>query len=55
MSGRVTYFAARGGLSKSITTTPTADTQFLQITSGIVTLPTGDVTMAGEVFTFLYQ
>ena len=55
MSGRVTYFASRGGLSKSITTTPTANTQFLQITSGIVTLPTGDVTMAGEVFTFLYQ
>ena len=55
MSGRVTYFAARGGLSKSITTLPTADTQYLQITSGIVTLPTGDIAMAGEVFTFLYQ
>jgi len=55
MSGRVTYFASRGGLSKSITTTATSNTQYLQITSGIVTLPTGDIAMAGEVFTFLYQ
>lgn len=55
MSGRVTYFAARGGLSKSITTTATADTQYLQITSGLITLPTGDIAYAGEVFTFLYQ
>lgn len=55
MSGRVTYFAARGGLSKSITSSPTADTQYLQINSGVVALPTGDIAMAGEVFTFLYQ
>ena len=55
MSGRVTYFASRGGLSKSITTSVTANTQYLQITSGIITLPTGDIAMAGEVFTFLYQ
>ena len=55
MAWAVTYFAARGGLSKSITSSPTANTQYLQITSGVVTLPTGDVAMAGEVFTFLYQ
>ena len=55
MSGRVCYFAARGGLSKAITSSPTADTQYIQITSGVVTLPTGDIAMAGEVFTFLYQ
>jgi len=55
MIGRTTYFASRGGLSKSITPSPTSDTQYLQITSGIVTLPTGDVASAGEVFTFLYQ
>jgi hypothetical protein len=42
-------------LAKSITTTPTADTGFLQINNILVTLPTGDVTMAGELFTFLYR
>lgn len=55
MSGRTTYFASRGGLSKSITTSPTSNTQYLQINSGVIALPTGDIAMAGEVFTFLYQ
>lgn len=52
--GRNVYFAARGGLSKSITTQPTNDSQYIQIVNGVVTLSTGDLTMAGEVFTFLY-
>ena len=43
------------GLSKSITISPTNDTQYLQINSGTIALPTGDIASAGEVFTFLYQ
>ena len=53
--GRTTYFCARAGFSKAITNQPTNDSQYIQINSGQVTLPTGDLTMAGEVFTFLYK
>lgn len=55
LAGRTTLFASRGGLAKGITQTPTADTGYLQIVGGVVTLPTGDVAMAGELFTFLYR
>lgn len=55
LNGRVLLAVTRSGLAKSITTTPTADTGFLQINNILVTLPTGDVTMAGELFTFLYR
>jgi len=55
LAGRVTLFASRGGLSKVITNGPTADTGYLQIVGQVVTLPTGDVAMAGELFTFLYR
>jgi hypothetical protein len=42
-------------LGKGITQTPTADTGYLQIVGGVVTLPTGDIAMANELFTFLYR
>ena len=45
----------RGGLVKAITTNPTADTQYIQIVGGNVTLPTGDVAIAGEVFSFVFK
>lgn len=53
--GRTVLLAVRSGLVKSITTSPTADTEFLQIVGGVVTLPTGDITFAGEKFIFQYR
>lgn len=55
IAGRTVIMAARGGLSKVITANATNDTQFIQINSNLVTLPTGDVAQAGELFTFLYR
>jgi len=52
---RQVYVASRSGLTKLITTTATNDTGFLQINNGTITLPTGDVTITGELFTFLYK
>lgn len=53
--GKTLIAAFRSGLNKIITTSPTSDTGSLQIVNGVVTLPTGDVTMAGEQFTFVYR
>jgi hypothetical protein len=53
--GRTTIIAARGGLTKKIVTNTTSDTQEIQILGGNIYLPTGDVAMAGELFTFLYK
>jgi hypothetical protein len=53
--GRTTIMAARSGLVKLITSSPTADTQYIQINNGTITLPIGDVAFAGEVFTFIYR
>lgn len=53
--GRTTLVAARSGLSKGITLDATANTEYLQIVNGTITLPTGDIAMAGELFTFLYR
>ena len=55
IGGRTVIMAARGGLSKVITANATSDTQFIQINSNLVTLPTGDIAQAGELFTFLYR
>jgi hypothetical protein len=54
LSGNRVIFASRSGLAKTITTFATADTGYLQIVGGMVTLPTGDSAIAGELFTFLY-
>lgn len=53
--GRTVITAARSGLVKVITANSTTDTGFIQINSGLVTLPIGDTCMAGELFTFLYR
>ena len=55
LDGKTVLVAMRSGLGKIVTTSPTADTQYLQIVNGTVTLPSGDVTMAGEVFSFVYR
>lgn len=55
LAGREVIAATRSGLSKVVTTTATADTGYLQINNNLVTLPTGDVTLANELFTFLYK
>lgn len=55
LAGRTVLVASRGGLAKGITTTATADTGYLQINGQVITLPTGDIAMAGELFTFLYR
>jgi len=55
LAGRTILVASRGGLAKGITTTATSDTGYLQINGQVVTLPTGDIAMAGELFTFLYR
>lgn len=52
---KTVFIAMRGGLVKAITTNPTADTQYIQIVGGNVTLPTGDIAGAGEVFSFVFK
>jgi hypothetical protein len=65
LAGKKILTVSRGGFNKAITTGVTADTEYLQINTNIVTLPTGDivatvtlpdgVTTAGELFTFTYS
>jgi hypothetical protein len=55
LANRQTMLVLRSGLGKAVTTTPTANTMFMQVNSSVVTLPTGDVATAGEVFVFLYK
>jgi hypothetical protein len=53
--GRTTKLAFRSGLQKQIVNTTTANTGEIQINNNVVTLPTGDIAMVGEIFTFLYN
>ena len=53
--GRTCVIATRSGLSKTITETSTNDTGYIQINDGTITLPIGDIAIAGELFTFLYR
>ena len=55
LTSRQILVASRGGLTKLIVTTPTNDTGYLTINNGLIELPIGDVTQAGELFTFLYK
>lgn len=55
LSGKLVINASRSGLVKGITTFPTSNTAYLQIVGSQVTLPTGDVTTDGELFTFTYR
>lgn len=53
--GKTMILATRSGMIKGITTSVNANTLYLQIVAGVVTLPTGDVTQSGELFTFTYR
>lgn len=55
LSGKTLLSVTRGGLAKVIVSTPTADTNYLQVNASQITLPTGDMCIAGETFTFLYK
>jgi len=55
LGGRQVLIATRSGAVKGITTLPTTNSLYLQINSMTVTLPLGDVTQAGELFTFTYK
>ena len=49
---RVVIIATRSGQVKGITNAATTNTLYLQINGTTITLPTGDVTMDGELFSF---
>jgi hypothetical protein len=49
---KVVLIAVRSGFVKGITNLPTANPMYLQIVGNVITLPTGDVTQAGELFSF---
>jgi len=51
----VVIIATRSGAVKGITTIATSNTLYLQINGTTVTLPTGDITGAGELFTFTFR
>jgi hypothetical protein len=55
LENKTILVAMRSGLGKVVTKNPTNDTGFLQIVDGLVTLPIGDVAMAGELFSFVYR
>ena len=54
LNGRTTLLAIRNGFTKAITSSPTANSGYLQVVNATVTLPTGDLTESGEVFIFQY-
>lgn len=54
-SGAVVIIATRSGFVKGITNSATSNTAYLQINGSTCTLPTGDVTGSGELFTFTYR
>jgi hypothetical protein len=55
LNGKALLSVSRSGLIKGITTSTTSDTSYLTIVGTLVTLPTGDVTQANELFTFLVR
>lgn len=52
LANKVVLIAMRSGLVKGITNLPTANAMYLQINNDVITLPTGDVTQEGEIFSF---
>ena len=55
LASSVILIATRSGMVKGITNVPTSNTLYLQINNNVVTLPVGDVTMPGELFSFTYR
>lgn len=55
LQDKTVLIATRSGLVKGTTNAATTNTGYLQINGTTITLPTGDVTMVGELFTFTYR
>jgi hypothetical protein len=56
LGGNITILSAtRNGLTKGVTNSATANTLYLQINGTTVTLPTGDITLLDELFSFTYR
>lgn len=56
LSGNITVIlVTRSGLVKGVTNAATTNTLYVQINGITVTLPTGDVTQADEIFSFTYR
>ncbi len=55
IGNKVLLIATRSGAVKGITNSATTNTMYLQFVNGVVTLPTGDVTQTGEIFSFTYR
>ena len=55
LANRQTLLVIRGGIGRAVTASPTNDTQFMQVNSSVVNLPTGDVALPGELFVFLFK
>lgn len=55
IDGKTVLIATRSGAVKGITNAATANSMYLQINGAVVTLPTGDVTQDGELFSFTYR
>jgi hypothetical protein len=55
ISGKTLILATRSGFVKGVTSSVNANTLYLQIVGTTVTLPTGDLTQADEVFSFTYR
>jgi hypothetical protein len=54
ISGKIILLAFRAGIGRGVVSTVNTDTNYLQVVGSTVTLPTGDIAIAGEVFKFLY-
>ena len=55
LNNSVVLIATRSGSVKGVTNAATANTLYLQINNTTVTLPTGDVTQANELFSLTYR
>jgi hypothetical protein len=55
LQGKTLLLAFRSGLAKGITSSPTSNSLYLQVSGGTVTLPIGDVVESDELFIFLYR
>lgn len=51
----IILIATRSGMVKGITNAPTSNTMYLQINANTITLPIGDITQDGEIFSFTYR
>jgi hypothetical protein len=54
IDGRTVILAVRSGVTRELVSTATADTNQLQRVGNVITLPTGDIAVAGERFEFIY-